>query len=95
MGSAGTRDVLILPSHPRRQKTVNNVVTMRIGVAVKNDMNFCKRLFQMMQSSIFTFLPYPGDILGRWPEGKTDRVLWNDLSLRVLQGNGYSSMGGS
>jgi len=74
---------------------MNSVVTMRIGVAVKNDMNFCKRLFQVMKSSILTFLPYPGDTLGRWPEGKTDRVLWNDLILRVLQGNGHLSMGGS
>jgi len=68
---------------------------MRIGVAVKNDMNFCKRLFQVIKSSILTFLPYPRDILGRLPEGKTDRVPWNMLSLRVLQGNDHSSMGGN
>jgi hypothetical protein len=72
---------------------VNSVVTVRNGVAVKN-MNFCKRLFQVM-SSILTFLQYPRDILGRLPEGKTDRVLWNDLSLRVLQGSDHSSVGGS
>lgn len=72
---------------------MNSVLTMRIGVAVKN-MNFCKRLFQVMKSSILTFLPYPRDILGGLPEGKTDRVLWNDLSLRVLQGNDHSSVGG-
>jgi len=68
---------------------------MRVDVAVKNYMNFCKRLFQMMKSSVLTFLPYPRDILGRLAEGKTDRVLWNDLSLTVLQGNDHSSMGGS
>jgi hypothetical protein len=66
---------------------------MGIGVAVKNGMNFCKRWFQVMKSSVLTFLPYPRDILGRLPEGKTDRVLWNDLSLKVLQGNDHSSMG--
>lgn len=66
---------------------------MRIGVAVKNGMNFCNRWFQVMKSSVLTFLPYPRDILGRLPEGKTDGVLWNDLSLKVLQGNDHSSMG--
>lgn len=65
---------------------MNSVVTMRIGVGVKNDMNFCKRLFQVMKSSILTFLPYPRGILGRLPKGKTDRV---------LQGNDHSSMGGN
>lgn len=74
---------------------MNSMVTMKIGVAVKNDMNFCKRLFQVMKSSLLTFMPYPRDILGRWPEGKTDRVLWNDLSLRVLQGNDHLSVGGN
>lgn len=54
---------------------MNSVVTVRIGVAVKNDMNFCKRFFKVMKSSILTFLPYPRDILGRLPEGKTDRVM--------------------
>jgi hypothetical protein len=63
---------------------------MRIGGAVKNDINFCKRLLQVMKSSMLTLLPYPRDILGRLPEGKTDRVLWNELSLRVLQGNDHS-----
>ena len=90
-----TLDVLIVPSYPRRQKTMNSVVTMRIVGAVKNDMGFCQRLFQVMNSSILTLLPYPRDIIGVLPERKSERLLWNDWILRVLQGNDHSSMGGS
>jgi hypothetical protein len=68
---------------------------MRIGGAVKNDINICKRLLQVMKSSVLILLPYPRGIVRRLPEGKTDRVLWNELSLRVLQGNDHSSVGGS
>lgn len=74
---------------------MTSVVTMRIVGAVKNDMELCKRLFQVMKSSILTLPPYPRDILGILPERKTDRVLWNDWILRVLQGNDHLSMEGS
>jgi hypothetical protein len=68
---------------------------MMTGGAVKNDMNLCKRLLQVMKSSMLSLLPYPRDDVGRLSEGKTDRVLWNELRLRVLQGNDHSSVGGS